>query len=150
MMKSTIACLLAAAATLAHARGGGGGGGGALPPGYQHTPLGPMRADCVHAVPSGASIQEQPDGSMLVLDGGRVHAKHAACRDEEGKPWMLPQRSGAEGAGPRSGGLRRGLQLPADYDGWLEYTAAQNAGGYDAFTGYFSVPDLPQGASIQL
>ena len=135
-MKTTIACLLAAAACVAH--------GAALPRGYTHTPMGPMRSDCVHAVPSGASVQEQPDGSMLVTHEGRVHSKHAPCQDRDGAPWMLQRTADSHGR-PSEGNLRRELQLPADYDGWLEYTAAQNEGGYDAFTGYFSVPDLPQG-----
>ncbi len=134
IMKTFLSCLLAAAAAVAAA--------GGLPEGYRHTPLGPMRTDCVHAVPSGAEIEEQLDGTVLVLHEGQVHSKHQACKNVPGKPWLLPKPQPAAA----KSGLRRQLQLPADYDGWLEYTAAQNEKGYDAFVGYFSVPDIPQGA----
>jgi hypothetical protein len=33
--------------------------------------------------------------------------------------------------------------LPADYDGWLEYAAYNDAAGFDSFLGKFSVPDAP-------
>jgi hypothetical protein len=39
---------------------------------------------------------------------------------------------------------RRGLQLPPDYDGWLQYAAFHNASGFDVFTALMSVPDAPK------
>ena len=39
---------------------------------------------------------------------------------------------------------RRGLQLPPDYDGWLQYAAFHNASGFDVFTSLMSVPDVPK------
>ena len=34
--------------------------------------------------------------------------------------------------------------LPADYDGWLAYTAYNSSYGFSSFLGYFSVPDIPK------
>ena len=33
--------------------------------------------------------------------------------------------------------------LPADYNGWLAYTADNHTAGYNSFLGFFSVPDEP-------
>ena len=37
---------------------------------------------------------------------------------------------------------RRQLQLPADYNGWLQYTAYHNETGFDVFTSVMSVPGM--------
>lgn len=130
-MRSVQALLVAAAAAVAAA---------ALPAGYSHTPAGAMRSECVHEVPSGAELVES-DSHMVVLLDGVEHARHVKCVHTPDTPILLPA---AATPGRRS--LRRQLQLPADYDGWLEYTAAQDAGGYNSFLGFFSVPDTPAGA----
>lgn len=39
--------------------------------GCRYTSPGPMRSDCVHAVPSGTRAEEQTDGTMLVRLMGR-------------------------------------------------------------------------------
>jgi len=84
---------------------------------------------------------------MLVRHNGKVHSTHMACQDVNGMPWLLPKKQQNDKA---QNSVRRQLQLPADYDGWLEYTAAQNENGYDAFVGTFSVPDLPAGLLTKL
>lgn len=35
-------------------------------------------------------------------------------------------------------------QLPADYNGWLQYTAINTTDSFETFTGIMSVPDLPK------
>ena len=136
-MKSLLFLMLVAASSAAAVLGA------KLPTGYTHTPVGPMRSNCVHAVPSGAEIVEQVDGTVAVLVEGELSSKHSRCVESDVTPILLNEVEQL----PHGGHLRRNLQLPADYDGWLEYTAAENANGYDAFTGYFSVPDLPAGKS---
>ena len=130
-MRTAQAVLLAAAGVAATAT--------TLPAGYVHTPAGAMRADCVHEVPSGAEVAEI-DGTVLVSVEGVPVSKHSVCVDDaELGPVMAPR--------PASPKLRaRGLQLPADYGGWIEYTAANVADSYDTFLGYFSVPDVPPSA----
>jgi len=36
------------------------------------------------------------------------------------------------------------VNLPADYDGWLQYTAYHDTEGFDSFIGKFTVPDNPK------
>ena len=53
----------------------------------------------------------------------------------------------AAGAPPSLGQRRLQRPLPADYDGWLQYTVSNTtdmAKGYDGFYGEMSVPDLPK------
>lgn len=129
----TVQALLAAAALC-------GAAAGSLPAGYLHTPAGGMRQDCVHEVPSGAALEEV-DGVVLITLDGKAVDKHAVCVDDVTLgPVMAPR--------PVTPSLRagRGLQLPADYDGWIEYTAANVTDSYDTFLGYFSVPNVPPSA----
>jgi hypothetical protein len=90
---------------------------------WVRTPVGLAHKSCVHEVPSGSHIEER-DGLILVtLPGARQIKPIRPC----------------------------GYQLQAkkkvgQYDGWMAYTTSQAANDYDAFVGYFSVPDAPQSA----
>eukprot|EP00041_Stephanoeca_diplocostata_P035324 m.1241462 g.1241462 ORF g.1241462 m.1241462 type:complete len:318 (+) comp24679_c1_seq1:94-1047(+) len=45
---------------------------------------------------------------------------------------------------PRASVHRDRRQLPADYNGWLQYTAINTTDSFETFTGLMSVPDLPK------
>ena len=137
-MKQVLAVIgLAAAAAAASASR-------TLPAGYVHTPAGGMREDCVHAVPSGSELVDDGDAMAVVLNG-RVVAKHPHCLGATKTPVMAAALAGDKASGSLRGPptLQRGLQLPPDYDGWIEYTAANVSDTYDAFLGFFSVPNTP-------
>ena len=147
---TTLAVLLLAAHTLsaAHARAFT----------YEPTPAGWVLSHCIHTVPSDSHIHEQPDGSTHVLhpslDGGRRVIPE--CDTQDGAYAVLVPRAHAEDAQQAAlvgykntttaaaAPSRRRLQLPPDYNGWLQYTAYEDAAGFDAFLGYFSVPDVPK------
>lgn len=98
---------------------------------YLATPVGYIREECVREVPNGAHIEEF-DTHMMVThaDGTKTRMEH--CDTSGGtRPVFLEQLVGLQG-------------LPADYDGWEEYTAVKTNSSYNAFLGYFSVPDKPQ------
>jgi len=102
-------------------------------PVYSPTPFGSVLQHCVHEVPSGSHASELADGSTRVeCPNGTVYTI-PAC-DTNGGAW--PMRLGAG-------------DLPANYDGWLQYTELNVSdvglqGGFDSFTSIMSVPDIPK------
>ena len=108
---------------------------------------------CINEVPSDSHIHEQPDGTTHILhpslpNGLRVIPE---CDTRNGTWAVLVPRAHAVDAkaaarvgGPATSGDAGRLQLPPDYNGWLQYTAYEDAKGFDAFLGYFSVPDVPK------
>mmetsp|Transcript_2356 Transcript_2356/g.4864 ORF Transcript_2356/g.4864 Transcript_2356/m.4864 type:complete len:309 (-) Transcript_2356:35-961(-) len=94
---------------------------------YVSTPAGYMLRRCVHELPDGATVRTETTGDRTVLDAqGKYLKTLPACNATADKPMFR--------------------DLPTDYDGWTAYTAYQtpDAAGFDAFLGYFSVPDLPK------
>lgn len=98
---------------------------------YVSTPAGMMRAECVHAVPSGSHVEHTDADTHFKVTTPTGEVRHLLkCKDSAEQPILR-------------GASSRRLQLPPDYDGWLEYNAYYDADGFDAFLGDFSVPDLP-------
>jgi len=95
-----------------------------LPEGLVRTPSGVFPAECVHSIPSGATMERNPATGRLhvSLADGTLHAILPKCE------------SGARAS------------LPSDYDGWEAYTAYNDPQNktFDSFLGYFSVPDKPK------
>lgn len=111
---------------------------------YVPTPAGYMRSDCVHRVPSGSTVTRTSAGMRVLEPGGaeRVLPTCAVSNDETG-PVTLSKAS-VEAAALRG----RALQLPADYDGWLQYAAFEYTGspGLSAFLCNLTCPSsLPRG-----
>jgi len=98
--------------------------GAPLPAGLVRTPSGVFPAECVHSIPSGATMERNPATGRLhvSLADGTLHAILPKCE------------SGARAS------------LPSDYDGWEAYTAYNDPQNktFDSFLGYFSVPDKPK------
>lgn len=110
---------------------------------YTPTPYGHVLSHCVHEVPSGARVTEISDGSMRVVAPDASVTFLPKCDQTLG-----PMRKPNKPADAEKG-------LPADYDGWLEYTALNTsalglAGGFDAYTSVMSVPDVPKRMADQL
>jgi hypothetical protein len=97
---------------------------GASVKGYTQTPSGHVRSDCVHRVPSGASVTELEDGRTQVISPDGSVRIIPICDRRQG-PVLL-------------------RDLPFDYDGWLAYTVYNDTQGFDSFLGDFSVPDTPK------
>lgn len=96
-----------------------------------------MLTHCIHEVPDGSHLTANPDGSTTVLTADGQTTEIPACDTKNG---TLPLRM---------------TGLPADYDGWLQYTAVNVStlgltGGFDAFTNVMSVPDKPAKEADQL
>merc|ERR1711865_565111 len=105
---------------------------------YTKTPFGHILTHCTHEVPENSHLVAQEDGSTKVLT-------------EAGQQYVIPA------CDTRNGTLsvRLSRPLPANYDGWLQYTAVNVSklgltGGFDAFTNLMSVPDKPKQAADQL
>jgi len=84
------------------------------------TPAGPYPRECLHKVPSGTHVDERADG---------VYIRHHSFGVRK-----LPKNENCS----RVSSLKR--QFPADYDGWLAYTAWNYPPGIGKFYGNFSVP----------
>lgn len=97
-----------------------------LPAGLVRTPSGVFPSECVHSIPSGATMERNPGSGRLhvYLADGTLHSILPKCE-----------------SGPRA-------SLPSDYDGWEAYTAYNDPQNktFDSFLGYFSVPDKPKEA----
>jgi len=138
---------------------------------YVHTPMGRMRSDCVHRVPSGAhAVEDSVSGRLHLHDAeGTFLRAIPRCEEQATRPLFerdLLARRAAEAAAashlPRivlqedvpTAPRRRGRHLlqdfPPDYDGWEAYTMWQSTGApgspgdIAAFLGNFSVPDAPK------
>ena len=107
---------------------------------YSPTPFGAVLSHCLHEVPSGAKVTARSDGSTLVITPDGSKKIIAQCEANGGWPvWRASSEMSRDAPYP----------LPADYDGWLEYTALNVSalglsGGFDAFTSVMSVPDVPK------
>ena len=102
-------------------------------PEYTPTPFGPVLSHCVHEVPNGAQLSERSDGGVHVTAPDGFVQVLPACETSGGKwPIRAPAAS-----------------LPANYDGWLQYTELNVSdlglqGSFDQFTSVMSVPDHPK------
>jgi hypothetical protein len=128
-MRGFLAALVAAAAALK----------------YVPTPVGYMREDCVHTLPSGSVCTKTRDGGVDVQHSSGDFSI-ARCSLDDGHPMMRADMAAAPGVHVDHGsttdatsGSSRKLQLPADYDGWLQYTRYENA-DIGTFIGTMSVP----------
>ena len=95
-------------------------------PQYSPVPrVGMMRSDCVRSIPTGTHVEELASTIRLTYPNG-TQFEYPHCE---------PTLDGAAMLGG----------LPADYDGWEQYTAykTEDPKSFDVFTGYFSVPDVP-------
>eukprot|EP00658_Telonema_sp_P-2_P065773 TRINITY_DN54951_c0_g1_i1.p1 TRINITY_DN54951_c0_g1~~TRINITY_DN54951_c0_g1_i1.p1 ORF type:complete len:319 (+),score=98.32 TRINITY_DN54951_c0_g1_i1:54-1010(+) len=99
----------------------------------QPTSVGFMLSHCVHQVPERSSSLRMPDGS------------HHVTPPDGLEPFTLPP------CNTSLFGAELPMLLPADYDGWLAYTALNTSrvglvsgSGFDRFTNTMSVPDLPE------
>jgi len=126
---------------------------------YVSTPMGRMRSDCVHHVPSDSSVteaQNHPVANTLA-----VHSKAGdflrhipPCAEQDARPLFehtLAQRQRQRVVLKEDDNAAVSIRVgddpfPPDYDGWEAYTAFYNAAGFDTFLGNFSVPDAPAGA----
>jgi hypothetical protein len=85
-----------------------------------------MDASCVNNVPSGTTSRRNPAGGLIATFPDGSEHTFPACR----KALTASNET-----------------LPADYNGWLAYTAfdlSAKSATFDAFLGYFSVPNAPQ------
>jgi hypothetical protein len=113
---------------------------------YTYTPAGLMHKACVH---SGLASMERTQAGLTVTNAAGV-SRAVKC-DTGGLPLFLEEArapAAAAAAAAPAGALRgqgRALQLPPDYDGWLQYAAWDDTAGTgpDAFLGSFSVPAVP-------
>jgi len=124
---------------------------------YISTPSGRIRHDCVHSVPSGSTLRENKNGLLdVILQDGKFQRTIPKCDKSKNKLPMFDisfkKRTVGARPPPRGDHLRHGNMtgiitdppvFPADYDGWLAYTAWHDPTGIDAFLGKFSVPDAP-------
>ena len=108
---------------------------------YTPTPVGHVLSHCVHEVPHNAEVRELPDKSTEVLHPDGTRTTIPRCDTSVGGTVLpvLPPRAQAKSAEPN-------VKLPADYDGWLQYTAYNDTEGFDSFIGEMSVPDKPKHA----
>ena len=114
---------------------------------YTPTPHGGyMFKECSHEIPSGATVERDADGATVTHTGGSYRLPLcAALRGSlpmfvaSEAEWLL--QTSTTNVVEKT----RQLQLPADYDGWLEYanTTHFTAGGYSSFLGTFTVPTDP-------
>jgi hypothetical protein len=114
-------------------------------PAYSPTPQGYMLSSCLHSVPSGSFIQPHEDNSLAVFIDGALHSTIPSC-DTSKLPLFerdLPKLL-SKNPFPAEYVHRATDPFPADYDGWTAYTAFNISGNFEAFLGYFSVPDSPQ------
>jgi len=100
---------------------------------YRATPVGHILSHCVHQVPEGTHISTTDDGATTVRFPNGTSRQIPACDTLNG---TLPLRV-------------RDIPLPADYDGWLQYTAVNTSklgltGGFDGFSNVMSVPQVPK------
>jgi len=98
-----------------------------LPPGFSHTPIGPIPTKCITQVPDKAHIYENPQGHLEFFDTELQKTRKVVPCD------LTPY-------------LQSSFQHPEDYDGWLAFTSNQTVAvnsSFDAFLGNFSVPDAP-------
>lgn len=113
---------------------------------YAATPSGWVLAHCVHEVPSNARIGWHEDGQRRVVRHPSLEAPRVLplCQPlvNAANP-VLRARGEAEVTAADGA---RGTPLPADYDGWLQYTVAKAKAdtGFDGFLGEMSVPDVPK------
>jgi hypothetical protein len=107
---------------------------------YTPTPAGDVLSHCVHHVPHNARVVEQADKSTLVTAPNGTSWTIPRCENVVGgvKHPVLRRRPAARNASGVLGGL------PADYNGWLQYTAYNDPKGFDSFVGEMSVPDAPR------
>jgi hypothetical protein len=94
---------------------------------YSATPAGWVLANC---------ITETSD-----LTGANAVRPPCVARVNASNPVLRSNTEAAEAATAPVGPDVQGL--PADYDGWLQYTAFQTEAGFSSFTGLMSVPDTP-------
>lgn len=141
-MRSGIFAVAAATATAAFST-----------PLYTPTPAGDVLSHCVREVPHMAHAEEQPDGSTrLTLEDGSSSSIPKCDTTVDGVTYPVLRRRGAAAAAAHNattGAAANAVSdpqpnpLPADYDGWLQYTAFEDAQGFDSFVGEMSVPDVP-------
>jgi hypothetical protein len=123
---------------------------------YSPTPFGEVLSHCMHEVPSGAHVTVE-DGWTLVEPSDESAAyRIPPCETGNGAwpVWRVPSGSKPKAATSSSTTTSstasgRRLQLPPDYDGWLQYTVLNTSalgltGGFDQFTSVMSVPDVPK------
>lgn len=123
---------------------------------YTATPAGYVLSHCVHEVPSGARIGWHADGVRRTvtnpsseLDAPRV-LPLCLPRVDASNPVLRARDESESEAKSEAEAATRGL--PANYDGWLQYTVANTSAptGYTGFYGEMSVPDVPKKRPQQL
>lgn len=104
-----------------------------------------VHEDCHHTVPSGAHVSHNPiTGAMAAFHPDGTVVDIPLCAHQPAVR-SSPPAGAAVAARSRRTLHNKGsdsVRLPADYDGWLEYTAFRHNDTLDAFLGNFSVPDL--------
>jgi hypothetical protein len=101
---------------------------------YKPTPGGWVLAHCDHEVPSGAHLQQQTGGGLLVTN-------------PDGSQWRIPPCDTQNGTLPvfkRNRNPNTDSPAPLLYDGWTAYVEFNIPDpGFDAFTGKMNVADKP-------
>ena len=107
-----------------------------------------MFKGCIHNLPAGAQVVRDADGATVTHASGSFRIP--LCDSRVRGRWPMTVGSEAEfkslyQPSAKSQPQMRELQLPADYNGWLEYanTTHFSSGGYSSFLGTFSVPTDP-------
>lgn len=117
--------------------------------------VGYMYKKCVHSLPAGAQVARDATGATVTHSTGSFRIP--LCDGRVRGAWPMTIASEAEFKAlqqaehpPQT--QQRELQLPADYNGWLEYanTTHFTSGGYSSFLGTFSVPSDPLVAPQEL
>lgn len=116
-------------------------------PEYTRIPFGrSVLSHCLHEIPTGSSHVALPNGATEVTPPGKP-------------PYIVPKCESDHPTFRFNGATTtldvEGRPLPPDYDGWLEYTElnitdVQGKKGFDTFTSYMSVPDVPEEPADQL
>ena len=112
---------------------------------YSQTPAGEVLSHCMHEVPSGSTVTELSDGTTLVESPDGSSFLVPVCDTRNGTLQVLRHR-GDGTANPQNVASvsSQPNPLPPGYDGWLQYTAYKDEGGFDSFVGEMSVPDIPK------
>jgi len=119
---------------------------------YAATPAGWVLSHCITDLPEGATVSRvsETETNIILVTGEtvpvplcrpKVNRTNPTLRRNSPKSTQPPTTEAEEGQGQ---GQRQVSQLPPDYDGWLQYTAANYTPGFDVMTNAMSVPDLPK------
>ena len=125
-------------------------------PKYTRIPFGrSVLSHCLHEIPSGSSHVSLSNGDTLVTPPNGISYTIPKCKSEH-PVFRFEKPTAAAAAPPPAADVTNfGRPLPPDYDGWLQYTElnitdVDGKKGFDQFTSYMSVPDIPKEAAQQL